>query len=88
MKKYKPTSPSRRSMTTINYKDFLTTSTPNKKLTKGFKRAVGRNNAGRITTPHKGGGHKRLYRDIDFVYNKKDIPAKIETIEQSLAGLK
>ena len=81
MKKYKPTSPSRRSMTTINYKDFLTTSEPNKKLTKGFKRAVGRNNAGRITTPHKGGGHKRLYRDIDFVYNKKDIPAKIETIE-------
>jgi large subunit ribosomal protein L2 len=81
MKKYKPTSPSRRSMTTINYKDFLTTSEPNKKLTKGFKRAVGRNNAGRITTPHKGGGHKRLYRAVDFVYNKKDIPAKIETIE-------
>lgn len=81
MKKYKPTSPSRRSMTTIKYNDFLTTSTPNKKLTKGFKRAVGRNNAGRITTPHKGGGHKRLYRAVDFVYNKKDIPAKIETIE-------
>ncbi len=81
MKKYKPTSPSRRNMSTIKYKDFLTTSEPHKALTKGFKRHVGRNNIGKITTPHKGGGHKRLYRDIDFVYNKKDIPAKIETVE-------
>jgi len=50
-------------------------------LTKGVKRNVGRNNAGRITTRHKGGGHKRRYRDIDFTYNKYDIPAKIETVE-------
>jgi large subunit ribosomal protein L2 len=68
-------------MTTIKYRDFLTATEPHKSLTKGFKRKVGRNNIGRITTPHKGGGHKRLYRDIDFVYNKKDIPAKIETVE-------
>ena len=81
MKKFKPTSPSRRNMSTINYRDFITATEPHKSLTKGFKRNVGRNNTGRITTPHKGGGHKRLYRDIDFVYNKKDIPAKIETIE-------
>lgn len=81
MKKYKPTSPSRRNMSSIKYKDFLTASKPHKSLTKGFKRSVGRNNIGRITSRHKGGGHKRLYRDIDFVYNKKDIPAKIETIE-------
>ncbi len=81
MKKYKPTSPSRRNMSTIKYRDFLTTTEPNKSLTKGFKRSVGRNNAGRITTRHKGAGHKRLYREIDFAYNKKNIPAKIETIE-------
>lgn len=81
MKKFKPTSPSRRNMSTIKYRDFLTATEPHKSLTKGFKRNVGRNNIGRITTPHKGGGHKRLYRDVDFVYNKKDIPAKIETIE-------
>jgi large subunit ribosomal protein L2 len=59
----------------------LTTSTPLKSLTKGFKRSVGRNNQGRITTRHKGGGHKRLYREIDFMYNKHDIPAKITSIE-------
>jgi large subunit ribosomal protein L2 len=81
MKKFKPTSPSRRNMSTIKYRDFLTATEPHKSLTKGFKRSVGRNNAGRITTRHKGGGHKKLYREIDFVYNKKDIPAKIETVE-------
>jgi large subunit ribosomal protein L2 len=81
MKKYKPTSPSRRNMSSIKYNDFLTATKPHKSLTKGFKRSVGRNNIGRITSRHKGGGHKRLYRDIDFGYNKKDIPAKIETIE-------
>jgi large subunit ribosomal protein L2 len=81
MKKYKPTSAGRRNMTVINYRDLLSTDKPNKSLIKGFKRHVGRNNAGRITTPHKGGGHKRLYRDVDFRYTKREIPAKIETIE-------
>jgi len=81
MKKYKPTSPGQRGTSIVSYKDVLTRSKPHKSLTKGFKRNVGRNNIGRITSRHKGGGHKRLYRDIDFVYNKKDIPAKIETIE-------
>jgi large subunit ribosomal protein L2 len=80
MKKYKPTTPSRRNMVTLDYKE-LTTSKPYKKLTKGGKRSVGRNNQGRITTRHKGGGNKRLYRKIDFLYNKFDIPAKIETVE-------
>ena len=59
----------------------VTASEPFKKLTKGKKRSVGRNSQGRITTRHKGGGHKRLYRDLDFLFNKRDIPAKIETIE-------
>ncbi|PIR86551.1 50S ribosomal protein L2 [Candidatus Kaiserbacteria bacterium CG10_big_fil_rev_8_21_14_0_10_43_70] len=81
MKKYKPTTAGRRGMTRISYKEKLTSNNPIKSLTKGFKRSVGRNSAGRITTRHKGGGHKRRYRDIDFKYNKKDIPARIDTIE-------
>ncbi len=81
MKINKPTTPSRRHMTGIKYRDFLTTSSPFKALTKGGKRGVGRNAFGRITTRHKGGGHKRKYRQIDFKYNKINIPAKIETIE-------
>ena len=81
MKKYKPTSPSRRNMMTVSYKNVLTASKPQKSLTSGFKRAVGRNHHGRITTRHKGGGNKRLWRDVDFMYNKIDIPAKISSIE-------
>ncbi len=70
-------------MTGILYRDFLSSSksSPLKSLTKGLKRAKGRNNKGRITTRHKGGGSRRLYRQIDFKYNKYDIPAKVETIE-------
>jgi large subunit ribosomal protein L2 len=81
MKIYKPTTPSKRHQTTVSYRGVLTKSEPLKSLTKGFKRSVGRNNQGRITTRHKGGGHKRLYREIDFMYNKRDIPAKITSIE-------
>jgi large subunit ribosomal protein L2 len=81
MKKYKGTSPSRRNMATVLYRGTLTASKPEKKLTKGFKRHMGRNSAGRITVRHKGGGNKRRFRDIDFVYNKHNIPAKIETVE-------
>ena len=81
IKKHKPTSPGRRNMTSINYRDYLTSKTPIKSLTKGVKRSVGRNNKGRITTRHKGAGNKRLYRDIDFRYIKKDIPAKIKSVE-------
>lgn len=80
MKKYKPTTPGQRGMTRVSFKK-LTVSKPFKKLTKGKRRSVGRNSQGRITTRHKGGGHKRLYRNIDFLFNKRDIPAKIETIE-------
>ena len=54
---------------------------PFKSLTHGFKRGTGRNSAGRITTRHKGGGHKRLFREIDFRYDKLGILARIETIE-------
>jgi len=68
-------------MSTVTYRGVLSVSRPAKALTKGGKRHVGRNNQGRITTRHKGGGHKRLFREIDFRYDKFDIPAKIETIE-------
>lgn len=81
MKTYKPTTKSQRHNVSIDYRNVLTTDTPTKSLTKGFKRSVGRNNTGRITTPHKGGGHKRAYRDVDFLYNKFDIPAKIASVE-------
>lgn len=81
MKKYKPTTPSRRGMTGISYRDVLTADKPEKSLTRGFRRAVGRNSFGRITTRHKGGGVKRLYREVDFKYDKKDIPAVIQSIE-------
>lgn len=80
MKGYKGT-PSRRNMKTVLYKGVLTVGKPEKSLTKGFKRHMGRNSAGRITVRHKGGGNKRRYRDIDFLYNKHNIPAKIETVE-------
>jgi large subunit ribosomal protein L2 len=81
MKKYKPTTPGQRGMSVVSYKKVLTATKPLKALTKGRKRSVGRNSAGRITTRHKGGGVKRLYRDIDFKYDKKDIPAKLMTVE-------
>jgi large subunit ribosomal protein L2 len=81
MKRYNPTSPSRRGMTTISYGEVLTVSKPEKSLTGGFKRSTGRNNRGRITTRHKGGGHKRLYRDIDFTFEKIDIPYTVNTVE-------
>ena len=81
MKTYKPTSASRRNMVTLPYKELLSGHKPTKALLSSLKRRAGRNNAGRITVRHQGGGHKRRYRDVDFTYNKKDIPAKIETIE-------
>lgn len=81
MKTYKPTTPSRRKMTTVTYRGVLTTNEPYKPLTTGFKRTSGRNAFGRITSQHRGGGHKRSYREIDFMYDKMDIPAKLQTIE-------
>jgi large subunit ribosomal protein L2 len=68
-------------MTTLPYRELLSGDKPKKSLLKSKKRQAGRNNAGRITTRHQGGGHKRRLRVIDFKYDKKDIPAKIETIE-------
>ncbi len=81
MKSYKPTTKSRRNMTGIDYRKLLTASKPHKALVTGGKRRQGRAGWGRITMRHKGGAHKRLFRDVDFLYNKFDIPAKVESIE-------
>lgn len=81
MKQYRPTTPSRRQMSGISFRGILTAQEPKKSLTKGFKRTKGRNSFGRITVRHKGGGAKRLYREIDFKYDKKNIPAVINSIE-------
>ena len=81
MKHYKPTTKSRRNMSGINYRQVLTVSKPEKSLTKGFRRGSGRNKAGKITTRHKGGGHKRTLRAVDFYYNKYNIPFTVKTVE-------
>src|SRR3989344_3771934 len=81
MKTYRPTTKSRRFMTTLPYKELLTGDRPAKSLLKSKKNQAGRNGFGRITTRHQGGGHKRRLRDVDFKYDKRDIPAKVETIE-------
>jgi len=81
MKRFKPTTASRRHMVGLDYRKLLTATEPEKSLTHGFKRSKGRNSQGRITSRHRGGGAKRLYREIDFKYNKKDIPATVNTVE-------
>ena len=80
MKHYRPYTKSRRHMTTLPFRQMLTTNEPYKPLIGGKKRHVGRNSDGRITVRHKGGGHKRLQRDVDFTYTKQ-VPAVVETIE-------
>ena len=82
IKFYNPTSAGRRAGSVLDYKSVITKDTPEKSLTKGKRRASGRNHHGVITAKHHGGGNKRLYRIIDFKRNSKDgIPAKVEAIE-------
>ena len=80
IKKYKPTTPGRRGMTGLTFEE-ITKSTPEKSLTVTIKKTGGRNNTGRITTRHHGGGHKQLYRIVDFKRNKDDVPATVSAIE-------
>ena len=68
-------------MTGIDYPRLLTAHKPHKVLVYGGQRAVGRNNYGRLTVRHKGGGVKRRFRAVDFLYDKRDIPARIASIE-------
>lgn len=83
MKQYKPTSAGRRDGSVIEYKKKLTStkSNPLKKLTKGKRSTGGRNAYGRTTALNRGGGNKNTYRLVDFRYDKKDIKARVETIE-------
>ena len=80
VKQYKPTSPGRRAMSVSDFAE-ITRTTPEKSLVKPLPKKAGRNNNGRITTRHQGGGHKRQYRVIDFKRTKDGIPAKVATIE-------
>ncbi len=81
IKKYKPTSPGRRDMTGLNFKEIITTDKPEKSLLAPLKNKGGRNNQGRLTVRHQGGGHKRQYRIIDFKRTKDGIPGRVATIE-------
>ena len=80
IKSYKPTSPGRR-FQTYSTQDELTRKRPEKGLLKPLKNTGGRNSNGRITSRHRGGGHKRLYRVIDFKRDKDGIPARVVSIE-------
>ncbi|MDO8514294.1 MAG: 50S ribosomal protein L2 [bacterium] len=81
MKTYKPTSPSQRQHTSIEYRKLLSGHAPEKSLMRGKRSMGGRNSHGRITMRHQGGGHKKTYRQVDFRFDKKNIPAKIVSIE-------
>lgn len=80
VRKYKPTSPARRSMSVSTFEE-ITKKKPEKKLLVPLKKTAGRNNRGRITTRHRGGGAKRFYRIIDFKRNKTGVPARVAAIE-------
>ena len=80
IKKYKPTSPGRRSMSVSTFEE-ITTDKPEKSLLAPLKKQAGRNNQGKLTVRHQGGGHKRNYRIIDFKRIKDGIPGRVATIE-------
>jgi len=80
VKVYKPTSPGRRGMTVSTFEE-ITRTRPEKSLLAPMKQKSGRNNQGRVTVRHRGGGHKRRYRIIDFKRDKHGIPARVDSIE-------
>ena len=80
IKVYKPTTPSRRGMTGYSFEE-ITRSSPEKSLVTSLKKKAGRNFHGRITVRHRGGGHKRKYRRIDFKRDKFGVPARVASIE-------
>lgn len=80
VKVYKPTSPGRRDMTASSFEE-VTHSRPEKSLVQGLRKRGGRNFRGKITVRHRGGGHKRRYRVIDFKRNKFGVPARVASIE-------
>ena len=80
VRKYKPTSPGRRNASVSDFSE-ITATRPEKSLCEPLHKSGGRNNAGRITTRHRGGGHKQQYRVIDFKRTKDGVPATVATIE-------
>ena len=80
IRNYKPTTPGRRKMSAL-VNEEITTSTPEKSLTVTIKKNSGRNNQGKITVRHQGGGVKRRYRIIDFKRNKENVPGSVASIE-------
>ena len=80
LKTYKPTTPSRRNMTSSTFEE-ITRTDPERSLLKPLTKKAGRNNDGRLSVRHKGGGHKRMFRVIDFKRNKDGIPARVASIE-------
>ena len=80
IKKFKPVTPTLRYRTVSDFAE-VTKSEPEKSLLRPHKKTGGRNNAGRITTRHRGGGHKRRYRVVDFKRTKHDVPARVAAIE-------
>jgi large subunit ribosomal protein L2 len=80
VKSFKPTSPGLRQMTVSTFEE-ITADKPERSLIEPVKKTAGRNNKGRITVRHHGGGHKRMYRAIDFKREKDGIPARVATIE-------
>ena len=80
IKAYKPTSPGRRGMTVTSF-DEITRTEPERSLLRPLRKKAGRNVQGRITIRHRGGGHKRRYRVIDFKRDKFGIPAKVDSVE-------
>ncbi|VBB04839.1 ribosomal protein l2 signature [Lucifera butyrica] len=80
VKSFKPYAPGRRFMTVADFSD-ITADRPERSLVERLQKHAGRNQQGRLTVRHQGGGHKRLYRIIDFKRNKDNVPAKVATIE-------
>jgi large subunit ribosomal protein L2 len=80
IRKFKPTTPGRRGSSVADFAE-ITRSTPEKSLVRPLPKSGGRNNSGKITTRHKGGGHRKLYRLVDFKRTKRDVPGKIAAIE-------
>jgi large subunit ribosomal protein L2 len=78
---YKPTSPGRRGASVSDFAELTPSAKPEKSLLRSKRRASGRNNQGKITVRHRGGGHKRMYRLIDFRRNKDGVPARVHSIQ-------
>lgn len=80
IKMYKPTSPGRRGMSVSTFSE-ITRTTPEKSLLRPIQARSGRNNMGRVTVRHRGGGHKRMYRIVDFKRDKHGVPARVDSVE-------